>query len=186
MSIRLTAENLTTENLSKAAVEHAGLLGMYQKSEFDKMMNVSLEDWSFDWLPSNLDVNAGRVKMRPLTQDAVKMLDRGRALRISERHSHLGLPRCIALIKALKRHRLGMHGDVQDALIVCWNKPGVDEAMEDKSAFHRWVKKHSKAGLRPEHREAVFDLIPKITRVMRKEIKQRRRPQGNPKANASA
>lgn len=170
MSIRLTADNLNTENLSKAAVDQAGLLGMYQKSEFELMMNVTLEDWSFDWLPSNLDANAGRVKMRPLTQEAVKLLDRGRALKIVDRHERISLPRGIALVKALKRHRLGMHSDVQDVLIQCWNKAGVDEAMVDLPTFHRWVKKASDVGLRPEHRKAIFELMPKVTRVMQKEI----------------
>lgn len=121
MSIRLTADTLTAETLSKVAVEKAGLLGMYQRTEFEALTVMHLDDWAFDWLPSNLDVNVGRVKMRPMTQEAVKLLDRGRALRITERHSEVGLARGIALIKALKRHRLGMHGDVQDVLIRCWN-----------------------------------------------------------------
>jgi len=177
MSIRLTADNLTTENLTKAAVDESGLLGMYPKSEFEKMMQVELKDWSFDWLPSNLDVNAGRVKMKPMTQEAVKLLDRGRALKIKERHEDLSLARGIALVKAFKRHRLGMHSDVQDTLILCWDKDGVTDALEDMSVFHRWIKKNSKVGLRPDHRKAIFELMPKISRVMQKELTSNRQTQ---------
>jgi hypothetical protein len=174
MTVRLTAETLTPENLTHAAVHQTGLLGLYQRHEYDALMASGLVDWGFGWLPSTLDPNTGRVKMLPLTQDAVKLLDRGRALRIQDRAKDMSLPRAIGFIKVVKRHRLGMLGDVQDALLKCWNKPGYDDAMIDLPSFGRWLKEHHGNGLRPEQRRAAFELMPKIQRVMSKDFSTKR------------
>lgn len=169
MSVRLTTDTLTAEELARRAVNDAGLLGMYRKDEFEGLMRVPLNDWSFDWLPSTLDSNTGRVKMKPMTQTAVKLIDRGRAIKIARRWPDIDLNRCVALIKTLKRHRLGMREDVQDALLLCWNRLGVDEALTDAGVFDRWVRKNNPTGaLRPEHRKAVFELMSKTVRVMSK------------------
>lgn len=186
MTVRLTAENLTPENITAAAVDQAGLLGIYQRHEYDALMNAGLEDWSFDWLPSSMDPNAGRVKMKPMTQDAVKLLDRGRAFRIVERHEGMILPRAIGFIKVVKRHRLGMNTVVQDALLACWNKPGYEEAKTSVGAFGEWLKQNHGKGLRPEQRKAVLELMPKIQRVMTKTFAESPRDKRRGKAKSPA
>jgi hypothetical protein len=128
-------------------------------------MQVPSEDWSFDWLPFNMDRSVGRVKMRPLTQEAVKQLDRGRANRVLERHPKLSVSRALGFIKAVKRHRYGMNPVVQDALLTCWHQRGVEDALNEGGDFTGWLKQHVK-GLRPEQRTAVKELLPKVMRAM--------------------
>ena len=168
MSARLTADNATKETLEETALETAGLLGTYQREEFEALQALDREDWSFEWLPFKMDDNVGRVKMKPLTPKSTKALDKGRAYRLMRRHPKMQLSFAVSFIKTTKRSRFGLNARVQDFLLEHWRSPEVPELLSDRQRFDVWVRKHSVHRLTGQQLDTIWELMPKVLKTMPK------------------
>jgi hypothetical protein len=175
MSFRLTAESLTKDTLEQAAVTQGGLLGTYTNMEFKALEAIKLEAWSFEWTPFSMDPKVGRIKMRPLCQKSVKLLDKGRALHLIQRHPWLKLHRAIGFIKVIKKHQSGMNKKVQDFLLKYWKEESLRKLSTNKKGFIGWVKTNSSSNLNSKEIDAVLKLINKTYVVMSKSGKPNNR-----------
>lgn len=168
MSARLTADNVTKETLEQTALDTAGLLGTYKKSEYDALVALDREDWTFEWLPFKIDTTTGRVKMRPLNLKSTKTLDKGRAYRLMKRHPHMQLSFAVSFIKTTKRTAGGLNARVQDFLLENWRDVDVQTILKDKDLFDVWVSKRSKHPLNKSQTTAIWELLPKVLKTMPK------------------
>lgn len=80
--IKLTKENLDVKLLNQLALETAGLLGPYTRSEYEELSNVDVVGWEIIFTPSKMDDSFGTLKIRPRSGLSVTWLNRGRAMAI--------------------------------------------------------------------------------------------------------
>lgn len=168
MSARLTADNATKETLEQTALDTAGLLGTYKKSEYEALEALGRDDWEFEWLPFKMDESTGRVKMRPLTPKSTKTLDKGRAYRLMRRHPRMQLSFAVSFIKTTKRVPGGLNARVQDFLLENWRDPDVHTILKDRDLFDVWVGKRTKHPLNKHQIAAIWELMPKVLRTLPK------------------
>lgn len=175
MTTRLTAETISRKTLDAAAKDQAGLLGTYSREEYDALMAVDLESWTFEWKPFKMDETVGRVKMRPLNERAVKLLDSGRAKALTDRHDWLSHDRAIKFIRATKRHPSGGTKQVQDFLLTNWRQTELQALTDDAKMFEKVIRAYFKDGvsLNRKHIDAVRELLPKVLTAMKKSHRRR-------------
>lgn len=179
MSARLTADNVTKETLEQTALETAGLLGTYKKSEYEALAALSRDDWEFEWLPFKMDTDTGRVKMKPMTPKSTKVLDKGRAYRLMRRHPKMQLSFAVSFIKTTKRVQNGMNARVQDFLLEHWRDPDVNTLIKDRDVFNVWAMKRSHHRLNGQQLNAIWELMPKVLKTLPKARSKKVKPDGD-------
>lgn len=173
---RLTTENVSPKLLDKLAVEDAGLLGPYTRSEYEKLTTVDAGSWEFVFVPSKLDENFGQLKIRPKSTNSTRLIDKGRALKLKELNLNKEYPlgSLINFISATKREPVGRIKKVQEFLINNWEdyassfpeKPSDDE-------YHQWMMKFKDYRFKPAQVDAIKKLLPATVRAMRKPSAQK-------------
>lgn len=163
-TLRLTAENASPETLSAVAMETAGLLGVYKYGEYQALMALNLDDWDFEWSASSMDPTTGRVKLRPKTTQAMRLLDKARAQRVINRHTHLTMPTALDFIRATKRVPCGMQSRVQDFLLMHYQDSDILAVCKDFDIFTIWLNKRvgNRMRFNKQQSEALFHLLPKV------------------------
>lgn len=163
-TLRLTAANATEKTLHAIVMDTAGLLGVYKYGEYQALVALNLDDWDFEWAPSAMDPTTGRVKLRPKTTQAMRLLDKSRAQRLINRHKHLNMSLALEFIRATKRMPCGMQSRVQDFLLSHYKDDDVLAICKDFDIFVVWLNKRigSRKRFNNQQTEALFHLLPKV------------------------
>lgn len=164
---RLTAENYTPERLQKVLVETEGLLGIYEVKEYERLQKLDLEDFIFEWIPFKMDNKTGRVKLRPNSNEGVRMLERARAQNIMNRNPWIRRYHAIKAAQQFKRERKASHNHfVQDFTLRYCNDERFTSRLEDLDEFVNFVHEYLRDDFTRDQLAAVARLIPRISKAL--------------------
>jgi hypothetical protein len=167
---RLTKSNVSDlKLLSDYATETLGLLGLYEEKDFKTLTEaMTTELWTLQWLPSRTDSRVGRIKLRPNSDEATRILNKARANRVIKRHKWLRMPFAIRFVNAVKRHPHGQMESVQDFLLRNYRHAEGAAICDNPRLFKVWVTERwdSKYPLENRVLDAIRELFPKVKESM--------------------
>lgn len=158
--------DLSTDDLDRWAKERAGLLGTHPKATVELLEAHCGNRWKIEWIPDPRKPEIGRIKLRPITDQAVNLLDHGRASVLRRRHTWMPHEVALSFTRSIKRHSKSNNFRVQDFLIHYWRVEGVVEAMRSKADFFLWAERQAPRKLKRSELEAVFELMPHVRKTL--------------------
>lgn len=165
------------EQLFKLAKRTGGKLGMHRKELYDSLNEVCIKtEVTLEWIPSKSDPNVGYIKMRPVSTEAIMLLDELRSSHYVRRYK-LSTEQAIRLFKVTKRNLIMKRNKVLDFAVANCTR---EDRPLDKEIFRVWVEdmtiKQKSPRLSNEEKDAIFENLAAIRRALKKQRPVRKAP----------